>query len=257
MPPPAQTSKGVVLTRLTPILAAVILLLGACSRSDRRAETIRVATDASYRPFEYYDESRELVGFDIDLMRALAERASLSVEFINQPFDGIIAGLESGKYDAAISAMTITPERAERVLFSDPYYDAGQVVAVRSEDMSIHGFADLTGRRIGVQRGTTGALKARDVAGATLSEYDTIDLAFLALENGTVDAVINDELTSRAIAAARGSVKLVGAPLTEERYGIALRKDREELAARLNAALATARADGTLAALDRKWIQGP
>jgi len=119
----------------------VLAALGGCEKVVKRSRHLVVATDASYQPFEFYDANRQLVGFDIDLMRAIAERAGFTVEFRNQPFDGIIAGLVSGKYDVVISAMTITPERSRQVLFSDPYYDAGQVIAVRADDPSIHGNA--------------------------------------------------------------------------------------------------------------------
>lgn len=235
-----------------------ILLLGAlfgCTRAERKARHLVVATDASYQPFEFYNEKRELVGFDIDLMRAIGERAGFTVEFKNQPFDGILAGLESGKYDVVISALTITPERAQRVLFSDPYYDAGQAIAIRADDLSIQGLADLIGKRIGVQRGTTGALRAKEIPNAQVAEFDTIDLAFLALRNGAVAAVINDEPTSRSIVASRPGFRLVGVPLTNEKYGIALRKDATELARQINAALAELKVDGTLERLKEKWIR--
>lgn len=100
---------------------AVALLLMGCSKPDKSESSLTVATDATYQPFEYYNESHELVGFDIDLFNALAEEAGLTLTFKLQPFDGIIAGLEAGKYDAAVSAMTITEERGKRVLFTNTF----------------------------------------------------------------------------------------------------------------------------------------
>jgi ABC-type amino acid transport substrate-binding protein len=237
-------------------LGALCLLL-ACKSPQGSLDRVVVATDATYRPFEYLGPEREIVGYDIDLFRAIGKRAGFEVVFENTPFDGASAGLDTGAFDAVISAMTITAERSERFLFSDPYYKAGQAVAVREDEAAISGFGDLGGRKIGVQLGTTGAMKAQEVPDADITEYDTINLAFMALGNGTVDAVINDEPTSRAIAATRGGFRLVGETLTEEQYGIAMRKDAHELGRRINLALAEIKADGTLAELDAKWITAP
>lgn len=244
--------------RLTlPVLSLLLCGLLGCPAKETSSDRVVVATDAAYQPFEYLSKDRVLVGFDIDLFRAIAERAGFEVEFVNQPFVGALAGLETGAYDAIISAMTITEERAKTFLFSDPYYDAGQVVAIRADTTDIASFADLSGRKIGVQRGTTGSMKAKEAPDAKITEYDTIDLAFMALGNGAVDAVINDEPTSRTIAAARGGYRLVGETLTEEQYGIAMRKDAQELASRINGALAQLRADGTLGRLQARWIDSP
>ena len=230
------------------------------NRTDARTETpetIVVATDATYRPFEFYNEERELVGFDIDLFRAVGAAAGFEAEFVHQSFDGALAGLTTGKYDALISAMTITEERKQTFLFSDPYYDAGQAVAVRVTETAIGSFEDLGGKTIGAQRGTTGFFKAQEVPDAKILEYDTIELAFTALQNGSVDAVINDEPTSRSIAAARGGIKIVGETLTDEQYGIAFPKESEALAERVNSALKQLKDDGTIEQLRRKWIDAP
>ena len=236
-------------------LVVIILVLLGCSKTEKTARHLVVATDATYQPFEYYNEAHELVGFDIDLFNALAAQAGFTVTFKNQPFDGIIAGLEAGKYDAVISSLSITEERAKRILFTDPYYDAGQLIAVRSDQTGIETLDDLKGVRIGVQRGTTGAAKAKEVSDAQVSEYDTIDLAFLALKDGKVDAVLNDGPTSRSIVASQRGFKLVGVPLTDEKYGIAVGKKEVELAAALNIALAKLKEDGTLERIQRKWLE--
>jgi len=245
------------MSRIACAALAVLCLLTACKSPEASVDRIVVATDATYPPCEYLGPNREIVGYDIDLFRAIGERAGFEVEFRNTQFDGALTGLGTGAFDALISAMTITDERAETFLFSDPYYDAGQVVAVRDGTTDIASFDDLAGRKIGVQRGTTGAMKAKEAPGAELTEYDSVVLAFMALGNGTVDAVINDEPTSRAIAAARGGFSLVGETLTEEQYGIAMPLDSHALAARINTALAEIRTDGTLAELHAKWIAAP
>ncbi len=132
--------------------------------------TLAVGTDATYPPFEFTDDkTREIIGFDIDLIGALSERLGVRPEFTVVPFDAIISGLNSGKYDCLISAMTITPERGEAVLFTDPYFDAGQAIAVPENNEDIKSFDDLTGKRIGAQLGTTGELLAKKIPGAEVS----------------------------------------------------------------------------------------
>ena len=238
---------------LMPLLIAMIL---SCGKQSENPDVLHIVTDATYRPFEYFNEQQELVGYDIDLFRAIGEIAGFETRFQHQTFDGGLAGLRIGKFDAMISAMTITEERQKTFLFSDPYYNAAQIVAVREDEAGINSFEDLKGRIVGAMRGTTGYLKAVEIPNAQVLEYGTIELAFTALQTGSVDAVVNDEPTSRAIAVKRGGFKLVGGPLTEEQYGIAMMKGSEELAGRINAALKHLKENGELDRLHQKWIAG-
>ena len=152
---------------LRPICLIVLLLacLG-CSGGEDAAiaerTVLRIGTDATYPPFETVDtETGQPTGFDIDLVTAVCELKGWKPEFIVTPFDGIIPGLRSKKYDVVISAMTITPERAAVVNFSDPYYLAGQTIAVPLDDTLIQTVEDLVGKKVGVQLGTTGELMAK------------------------------------------------------------------------------------------------
>src|SRR5690606_15567991 len=166
---------------------------------------------ASYPPFESIDPATsQIVGFDVDLIRALAARLGAEVEFTVVPFDAIIAGLRAGKYDAVISAMTITPERAAQVSFSAPYSAAGQSISIRLADSTIAGIEDLEGKRIGVQLATTGEMEAKKVAGAKITSFDAIGNAVRDLENGNVDAVIADTPTLRILQRQHGTIRLVG-----------------------------------------------
>ena len=239
--------------RIALVLATLLAVLAGC---DGDSNKLVVAVDATYQPFEFYDENHEIAGFEIDLCREVAKRAGYEVEFVNQPWDGIIPGLQSKKYDLIFSSMTITEERSRELLFSEPYYDAGQVIAGREDQQGIETLDHLEGKKIGAQRGTTGAIKAHEVQGAEVKEYDSIDLAFLDLKNGSIDAVINDEPASRALVQAKGGAKLVGVPLTDEKYGIAFRKEDGELAKKFNAALAEVKKDGTYEKLRKKWLEG-
>lgn len=219
---------------------------------------IVVGTDATYPPFEYADDkTRQIVGFDIDLMTAIADELGVTAEFIVVPFDGIISGLNSSKYDALISAMTITPERAQAVLFSEPYYDAGQSIAVPKDDKTIRSIDDLPGKRIGAQLGTTGEMLAKEIPKATVKSFDNIGEAFRDMANGNLDAIINDKPVSQRIIMARGRAKLVGPILNTERYGIAVRKDQERLKKAVDEALIELKSSGKFAEINTKWFGSP
>lgn len=218
---------------------------------------ITVATDATWPPFEYVDEeTKEFVGFDIDLMKAIAEAGDFDYEFVNVSWDPLLAGMATGQYDAAISAMTITEERAQQFDFSEPYYNAGQLIAVRADDDRISSPADLVGMTAGAQLGTTGAIEVENMAGVTLKNYDTIDQAFLDLINGQIDAVVADNpLVGSYVGQYAGQIKSVGEPFTDEYYGVAVKKDAPEILAAINEGLQTVLAQGIIAELEDKWIK--
>lgn len=220
-------------------------------------ETITVASDIAYRPFEF-SEGGEPTGFDIDLMDEIGKRAGFQVKYQNVAFDGIIGGLGSNLYDAAISAMTITPERDEQIDFSDPYFNADQSLLVPA-DSNIGTIGDIGDSTVGVQLGTTGASKAEEFAEAgditgDVRTFDTIEDAFAALENGQVDAIINDLPVSQDKAnKSDGALEIVENIPTEEQYGIAFPTD-SELTRPVNDALKEIKDDGTYAKIYEKWI---
>jgi ABC-type amino acid transport substrate-binding protein len=223
-------------------------------------ETIRIGTDAAYPPFEEIDDEGNYVGFDIELMEALAEDAGFEIEWINAPFDGIFSALEAGDFDAVISAATITEERLEQVDFSDPYFVASQSISVTVDNAeTISEPDDLVGMNIGVQLGTTGEEYAEGIDGVEVLSFDSTPLAFQALSQGDVDAVIADTPTSQEIIATNPDLNatIVGDPLTEEFYGIAVRKDFPELLEAINVSLENVIADGLYAELFEAWFDVP
>jgi polar amino acid transport system substrate-binding protein len=237
------------------VLVLVSVLLAACSQGGA-GDTVVVATDATWPPFEMVNESsKELEGFDIDLMNAVAEEAGLQIEYQNVAFDALLAGMATCQYDAAISAMTITPERLEDFAFSDPYFAAGQVVTVRADETEITGKDNLAGKAVGAQIGTTGAIQGQEIAGETFKTYDDIGLAFQDLMNGQIDAVIADNpLALQYVGANEGTLKVVGDIFTDEFYGIAVCKDNQDLLARINEGLAKVEEAGTIDQLTEKWL---
>lgn len=221
-------------------------------------ETIRVATDATWPPFEIVDETtKAIVGYDIDLFNAIGAKAGLKIEFINTPFDSVLSGIGTCQFDAAISAMTITDERKKSMLFSDPYINAGQIVTVQASNDTVKSKDDLAGKTIGVQLGTTGEIEAKKIPNSTVKPYDTVDLAFLDLANGQIDAVIADYPTAFGfIAKSPDKIKAVGTPFTDESYGIAVCNKKPELLTKINAGLKAVIADGLPAELEKKWLSG-
>jgi polar amino acid transport system substrate-binding protein len=179
-------------------------------------------------------------------MNAIADAAGFEVEFVNTRWDGIFVALASGEFDAVISAATITPERAETVDFSDPYFDAGQVIVVRQDEMDISGPEDLAGKAVGVQIGTTGDIWLTENTEATVNRYDENTLAFQALADSDVDAAVADSPTAAEIVKQNPemNLKLLPGVYTEEQYGIAVNKDKPELLEAINAGLAQAKASG-------------
>ncbi len=240
------------------ILAAGLALPGCGGGAEGGGGPPRlvVGTEAAYPPFEFVDAERRIVGFDVDLVRAAAREAGFEAVFVDQPFDGLIPGLQQGKYDAAVSAMTITPERAEVVAFTDGYYDAGQVIAVREGTTGISTPADLAGKVVAVQANTTGHRQAERIAGAEVRSFPSIEPAFMELAAGRADAVINDDPTTFLYAREHGGIRIVGAPFTEEQYGIAVRRDDAALLAKLNEGLRRVRASGEYDRLRKVWIEG-
>ncbi|TFG45023.1 MAG: basic amino acid ABC transporter substrate-binding protein [Dehalococcoidia bacterium] len=216
--------------------------------------TVRVATDATWPPFEYVDTTTsQIVGFDIDLMNAIAAKAGFEVEFVNVEWDPLLAGVASGTYDASISSITITAARQEVMLFSDPYLSAGQIIVVRASNNTITGAANISGK-VGVQSGTTGDMEVIDMSSVERVAFDDIGLAFNALKSNQIDAVVCDTpVADGYVTNYPGEYKTVGEMLSAEEYGIALPKGNEALLAQINTALAQVIADGTIEQLKTKW----
>lgn len=219
-----------------------------------KGRTLRLGTDATYPPFEFVRDG-ELTGFDVELGNLLAEELGAKAQWVNTSFDGIFPALQAGKFDLVMSAVTITPERQQRLAFSDPYYTAGQIVAVREGETGVHGIADLAGRSAGIQINTTASLVLQKYPAVGVRQYPTIDLALQDLLNGNLDAVVGDAPTLRYFTThGFKGLRTVGDLLTEEHYGIVLRPEETELREAVNGALSRLRASGRFAALEEKYF---
>lgn len=218
--------------------------------------TLIVGSDTAFPPFESMAGSTA-EGFDVDLAAAIAEEMGLTSEFKTYKFDALIPALKAGnEFDVIMSAMTITDDRKKEISFSDPYIDSNQSIAVKN-DSAITGQADLAGKIIGVQSGTTGeAWTQENIKDASkIVPFDDVMAAFGALQAGQVDAVVNDLPVSAFVVKdeARG-LKIVEEVNTGEQYGIGVSQDNPELLTAINDALAKVRESGKYDEIYRKWF---
>ena len=221
--------------------------------------TITVATDATWPPMEMVNEKKDIVGLDIDFLRAVAKEGGFNVEFKNVAWDGIFAGIAAGKYDAIISSVTITEERKKTMDFSDPYINAGQILVVPKGLQNVTTIADLKGKNIGAQIGTTGAFEIKKVEGVELKGYDEIGLAFEDMAAGRISGVVCDTPVAADYALQKKEYaekfKIVGTPFTEEYYGVVVRKGNKKLLDMINKGIAAVKAKGIDKQIEAKWLR--
>ncbi|MGD0855494.1 MAG: basic amino acid ABC transporter substrate-binding protein [Dehalococcoidia bacterium] len=242
---------------ITAILLITAILVSACAASSQSTKSkLIVACDATWPPFEIVNEqTKQVDGFGVELMRAVADKAGLNIEFVNAGFDSVLAGVAQCQYDMAVSSITITDERKASILFSDPYFAAGQIVTVRKDNTSITGFDKLTGKTVGAQIGTTGAIEASKMTGVKLKTYDEVGFGFQDLVNGQLDAVIADNPVALGyVNKNKDTLKTVGSIFTNEHYGIAICKKNAYLVPKVNAALKALKEEGFLDKLTQKWV---
>jgi polar amino acid transport system substrate-binding protein len=203
------------------------------------------------------DEGNNIIGFDVDLLNALAAEAGLEIEFVNTKWDGIFVALANGEFDAVISAVTITDERKQTVDFTDPYFNAGQVLAVLEDNTTVTGLDSVTDQvKVGVQLGTTADIFLTDNTPAQIQRFDELPLALQALANRDVDAVVAELPVLGDYLKANPDLngKIVGEPFTDELFGIAVNKGKPEVLAALNDALATIKGNGVYDQIYAKWF---
>lgn len=234
-------------------LALVFVALLSHTSFAALPQVIKIGTEGAYKPFNYLDQKGQLLGFDIDITRALCQEMKAKCEFVTQDWDGIIPGLMLKKYDMIVASMSITDERKAKVDFSDPYYTTPAKFMVKKGvklDISKEG---LKGKTIGVQRSTIHAtyLKSEYKDIVKLKEYDTQENANMDLQSGRVDAILADSavLYLWMQEQGKGQYEFIGPDLKDPKWfgvgaGIALRKGDTELASALNKALAKIKKNG-------------
>ncbi|CCK06393.1 Arginine ABC transporter, periplasmic arginine-binding protein ArtI [Cronobacter sakazakii 696] len=223
------------------------------------ADKISFGSSATYPPFESLDASNQIVGFDIDLAKALCKQMQAECTFTNHAFDSLIPALKFKNVDAVMAGMDITPEREKQVLFTTPYYDNSALfVGLQGKNSSIE---QLKGKRVGVQNGTTHQKYITDKhPEITTVPYDSYQTARLDLQNGRIDAVFGDTAVVTEWLKTNPKLAAVGDKVTDKDYfgtglGIAVRQGNTELQQKFNTALEKVKKDGTYKAIYDKWFQ--
>ena len=238
---------------LSKVLLASVLGMLSLTGFAGSQKPLQFATEATYPPFEYIDQSGKIKGFDIDIAKALCTQMQRQCEFHNAPWDSLIPSLKLGKYDALIGAMAITAERKQQVAFTNPYYmDTVSFVAPMSEKLQVTP-AGMKGKTIGVQGGTVLQQYLQSTYGSAVSvkTYASQEQALMDLQAGRVDAVLGDTpLVKTWLKQQKGSTYgVAGKPITDKKYfgqgfGIAVNKDNTQLVQQLNTALAAIKKNG-------------
>lgn len=220
--------------------------------------TYRVGTDATYAPFESVDSSGQCVGFDIDVVSAIAEAAGFKVEFINTAWDGIVPSLQANKNDIAVSSITIRDDRKKEVDFSEPYFKSTNYIVVY-EDSDVKSMADLKGKTIAVQQMTTGDIAITEMLGKDykgIKRFKGIPEAFLELQNKAADAVVADSGVVVEFIKNNPNMKLKVVKddkFPKEEYGIAVKKGNAEVLGKINDGLKKIQENGKYDEIYAKW----
>ncbi|MTD26653.1 arginine ABC transporter substrate-binding protein [Erwinia sorbitola] len=237
------------------VLAA---LLASVAFGTQAADKIRFASSATYPPFESLNSDNQIVGFDIDLAKALCKQMKAECSFTNNPFDSLVPALKFRRYDAVISGMDITEERQKQVSFTQPYYaNSAIIIAQKGKFTSLE---QMKGKRIGSENGTTHQKYLHDKhPDVTAVAYDSYQNAILDLKNNRLDGILGDTAVVGAWLKSNPNLSAVGQHITDSSYfgtglGIAVRKDNEALLNKLNSALEALKADGTIEKLNKQWF---
>jgi len=243
------------LSLLTPALAFGLAFSATATAA---GPTVNVATDPSFVPFEMLDpDTGEMVGFDMDIINAVAERAGFTINLTTMEFAGIIPAVQTGNQEIAIAGVTITEERAEIVDFSDPYYDSGLQIIVRADNDSVEAIEDLAGMSIATRIGSTSYDFLQQTLGddADIVPYPGNSDMYMALLGRNVDAAFYDAPNVAYFSQTRGEgrTKVVGPLYEGQQYGIVFHKGSEWVEP-TNQALAEMREDGTYDEIYEKWF---
>ena len=212
----------------------------------KAAGQIVIATSPDFPPFESL-ENNEVVGIEVEIMKLIAKDLGVEIEFVQMDFDSVLAGIQSAKYDCGMSGITRNPDREKNMLFTDPYYNAAQVIVVKA-DSAIKAKADLKDKTVSVQTGTTAEAGCQDEKIATKGFTANAD-AKAALTTGKVDAWVVDNLTALQMVEEGDGLTILEEKMTEEPYAFAFAFGSEDLVAEINKSLNKLINDGTVEAI--------
>lgn len=243
-------------------VACMAALLTACAGSGTKTETtaaeqkeagkLVMVTNAEFPPYEYYDKNK-IVGIDADIARAIADKMGMELDIQDMAFDSLIPAVQSGKADFTAAGMTVNEDRKKNVDFTDTYAEAAQVIIVK-EGSEIKTPDDLTGKKIGVQTGTTGDIYADDIENADVKRYNKGMEAVMALTQDKIDAVIIDREPAKVFEKENDGLVILDEAFTEEEYAIAVKKGNKELLDKINGAIKELKESGELKKIVDKYI---
>ncbi len=245
--------------RLAVRLTAVALVAAVAVPAARaQSRTLVVGSSATYPPFAYENPQKQIVGFDVDIIQAIARRGGVQVRIVNTPFVGIFASLVNGDIDLIVSGVTINERRKQSYDFTAPYFEARQLIAVPAGS-AVQALQDLTGRKVAVVTGSTAddmASRAFGKTSANIRRFDTTPLIIAELVAGGVDAAIGDNgVIAYRVQEHKGLKTVSDSSLPKEYFGIAVKQGNAALRETLNRALAAIVADGTYAKIYRTWFK--
>lgn len=242
------------------LLALALSVSAAALSTQAFAETLKVGTHPTFAPFEFSDQEGNVIGFDLDVIKAIAKANGDEIQIESMPFDGLIPSLLTGNIDVIISGMTITDARKKRVLFTDGYYDSNLSYLIKKDKADVYTSAEaLKGKTVCVQIGTTGHAFADTITPGNVKALNNESDAILELSNGGCEAVINDRPVNLYYLKKSNLDTLVDVvdPKFKENvdsFGIAVRKGNNELLEKLNKGLKELQASGELDKIHVKWF---
>lgn len=256
--------KKKVILALVGVMICGVVMAGCGSKQEKvntldkvkESKVFKIGLSPDYPPFEYTNDKNEIVGFDIDLSNAIAEKLGAKTEIVTVPFDGIVQGLKSNKFDMVASGFTVTEKRQNEVLFTDNYLNSGQYIVLNTENNDIKTVEDLKGKTIGVGIGTTSADAAKKIEGVKeVKEYNKTPEGLLDLKNKRIDAVVVDKpVCDYYLDKDKGSYKKIDANIEEEPIALAFKKEDTQIQQEVNKILKELKEDGTLSKLSEKWF---
>ena len=233
------------------------LLLLALGSVQAQPKVLVVGSSATYRPFAYESPTKEIVGYDVDMIKAIAQKAGLQIKIVNTPWTGIFASLNNGDLDLVISGVTINDKRKQSYDFTAPYFEARQLIAVH-KDSTVKGLKDLAGKKIGVVNGSTGDDIASREFGKTnpdIRRFESTPVVISELVANGLDAAIGDNGVIAFRVQEQKDLKTVSdASFSKEYFGIVVKQGNKALLDKLNAGLAAVKADGSYARIYKQWF---
>ncbi|GAU76556.1 ABC transporter substrate-binding protein [Fusibacter sp. 3D3] len=221
---------------------------------------IKVGTDDAYPPFEYHDEAtNDLIGFDIDFAKALAEEMGVEIEYVPTAWDGIFNGVNTGQYDMIISCVSITPDRIEGFGMTNPYLSNGIVIVSAADGEQATSIEQLAGKKVGVQLETTADIAAKkfmaDGTDITLSQFDSVMEAFAALKGGSIEYILVDSSVGGFyISNDPDSFNITSDLLSNEPIGVCIAKENTALLDKVNTGIKALQDSGKMTEISQKWF---